>query len=335
MSNVRAPYLRTEARSGYMIMDVLLSCVVLGIFSAVTYGPRPLLIMLISCVTAMVCETVCCFLGHRPMRMAIDGSAAVTGLIVGLLMSPMVDLWVPVVGSAFAIVVAKAPFGGTGRNVFNPAAAGVALLTYCFPQQMFTYPAIESGSQLPLTMFITPGSVQTESSLANQLQAHAIPPVDYTDILLGNVTGPIGATSFLILLTLACYLMVRRTASPWVMIPYFATCALLAWIFPLSRMDPANSFLLQLGSGYILFAGVFLINDPVTTPRFWLGRMAYGVFSAGMVMLLQRVGRFEAGTCFAILLINAFAPIIDRWSWHFWYFLTHKLFTRKEVQAYE
>ena len=196
---------------------------------------------------------------------------------------------------------------------------------------MFTYPTIESGTKLPLLASLEPGSVVTEMSLAGRLQTHAVPNIDPMDILLGNFTGPIGATAFLILLTLACYLMVRRTASPWVVIPYFATCAVLAWLVPLSRMNPTNSLLLQLGSGYVVFAGVFLINDPVTTPRFWLGRFIYGVVSAGMVMLLQRVGQFEAGTCFAILMMNAFSPIIDRWSWHFWYFLTHKRHQQKEV----
>ena len=335
MSNITAPYIRTEHRANRMIWDMMLACAVLGIFSAVTYGVRPLYVMLISCLTALACEAVCCFLGHRPWRMVLDGTAATTGLVVGLLMSPMVDWWVPVVGSAFAIMVVKAPFGGTGRNVFNPAAAGIALLTYCFPTQMFTYPAIESGAHLPRTMTIEPGTVVTETSLAGQLKTHALPAMDRMDILLGNFAGPIGATAFLILLTLACYLIVRRTASPWVIIPYFATCAFLAWTIPLSDVNPSHSFLLELGSGYILFAGVFLINDPVTAPRFWLGRLFYGVLSGCMVMLLQRQGRFEAGTCFAVLLINALAPIIDRWSWHFWYFLTHKLFKRKEVEAYE
>ena len=334
MNNITAPYIRTEARANRMIWDLLLACIVLGVISTVTYGPRPLLIMLVGCLTALVCETVCCFIGRRPMRMALDGTAAITGLVVGLLMSPMVDLWVPMVGAAFAIMVAKAPFGGTGRNVFNPAAAGIALLTYCFPTQMFTYPAIESKTMLPLTMSIEPDTIRTGVSLAGQLKTHAIPAMDRMDILLGNFAGPIGATAFLILLTLACYLMVRRTTSPWVVIPYFATCALLIWNLPLSATNPGNSFLLELGSGYILFAGVFLINDPVTAPRFWLGRLFYGVLSACMVVLLQRVGRFEAGTCFAVLLMNAFAPIIDRWSWHGWYFLTHQL-RRKEVDPNE
>ena len=75
------------------------------------------------------------------------------GLIVGLVMSPMADYWVPMVGSAIAIIVAKAPFGGTGRNVFNPAAVGLAVLTFCFPEQMFTYPALSAGP-LPLEMSI-------------------------------------------------------------------------------------------------------------------------------------------------------------------------------------
>lgn len=329
MNNVRSPFLRTEARVSRMTFDMILAALVLGVFSAATYGLRTLFIMALSLATALLCETVCCLIGGRPLRMVLDGTAVVTGLTVSLLMSPMVDTWVPMVGTAFAIAVAKAPFGGTGRNVFNPAAAGVALVTYFFPQQMFTYPSVRGQQTLPLTMVLDKSEIVTEVSLAAQLKTGAIPAIDRLDILLGNYAGAIGTTAFLILLTLVCYLMVRRTVSPWVVIPYFATLTLLAWVFPLSSMNPVNSFLLQLGSGYVLFAGVFLINDPVTAPRFWLGRLVYGVLSAALIMLMQRVGRFEAGTCFAILLMNAFAPIIDRWSWHGWYRLTHR--RRKEV----
>ena len=196
---------------------------------------------------------------------------------------------------------------------------------------MFTYPSVQSQQVLPLSMILDKNEIVTEVSLAAQLKTGAIPSMDRLDILLGNYAGAIGTTAFLILLTLVCYLMVRRTVSPWVVIPYFATIALIAWLLPLSSMNPVNSFLLQLGSGYVLFAGVFLINDPVTAPRFWLGRLIYGVLSAALIMLMQRVGRFEAGTCFAILLINAFAPIIDRWSWHGWYRLTRGRRKHEEV----
>lgn len=331
MNNKYGPFIHTEARFSSMVFDMILAAVVLGIYSAATYGLRPLMVLAVSLLTAMVFEAACCLFGRRPLRMVLDGTAAITGLTVGLLMSPMVPMWVPMVGSAFAIVVAKAPFGGTGRNVFNPAAAGVALLTYCFPHRMFTYPAIQSGVSLPLEFTPNEAAIATETSLAGQLKTGATPIIDRLDILLGNFVGAIGTTAFLILLVLICYLMVRRTISPWVVLPYLATCALIAWLSPLSSMNSLNSLLLQMGSGYVLFAGVFLINDPVTAPRFWLGRLIYGILTAMMVMLLQRVGRFEAGTCFGILLMNAFSPIIDRWSWHIWYRLTRKRRTHEEV----
>ena len=334
MSNITAPHVRSEATAGKMMIDVLLAAVPLGVFSYVNYGIRPVYILLLSILSAMVCEALCCMMRRRPLRGALDGTAAVTGLLIGMMMSPMVDYWVPMVGAAFAIFVAKAPFGGTGRNVFNPAAAGVAMLTFCFPQKMFTYPAI-SSILLPTDPIIPEGTVITELSLAAQLQAGATPTQAPLHLLLGDFSGPIGATAALILLAFMGYLLVHRTISGWVVAPYLVTCLIISFLFPLTGMNPTYNTLSQLLTGYVLFAGVFLLNDPVTTPRFWLGRLFYGIFAAMLVMLMQRIGRFEAGTCYAILLMNAFAPIIDRWSWHGWYRLTRRLRIRKEVKAYE
>ena len=334
MNKIMAPHVRSDATAGKMMIDVLLAAVPLGVFSYVNYGIRPVYILLLTILSAMVCEAICCLLRRRPLRGALDGTAAVTGLLIGLMMSPMVDYWVPMVGAAFAIFVAKAPFGGTGRNVFNPAAAGVAVLTFCFPDQMFTYPAI-SHVPLPTDFTIPEGTVITELSLAAQLQAGATPTQAPLHLLLGDFSGPIGATAALILLAFIGYLLVHRTISGWVVLPYLATCLIIAWLFPLTGMNPTYNTLSQLLTGYVLFAGVFLINDPVTTPRFWLGRLFYGIVAAILVMVMQRIGRFEAGTCYAILLMNAFAPIIDRWSWHGWYRLTRRLRIRKEVKAYE
>lgn len=334
MNKRTAPHIRTDATTSKMMFDILLAVVPLGIFSFVNYGLRPICILLLSVLAAMVAEAICCFLGRRPMRAALDGTAAVTGLLIGLMMSPMVDYWVPMVASALAISVVKAPFGGTGRNVFNPAAAGVAAMTFCFPEKMFTYPAI-THTPLPLTPVIPEGTVITELSLAAQLRAGATPAQAPLHLLLGDFSGPIGGTAALILLAFVGYLLVHRTVSGWVVLPYFITCVVISWLFPLTGMNATYNTLSQLLSGYVLFAGVFLINDPVTTPRFWIGRLFYGFFAACLVMAMQRIGRFEVGTCFAILLMNAISPIIDRWSWHSWYWLTRRLRIRKEVKAYE
>lgn len=335
MSKVLAPHIRTEARSGQMMFDILLAAIPLGLFSFVNYGPRPLYILLLSMLAAIVSEALCCMVRRRPLRTVLDGSAAVTGLLIGLMMSPMVDYWVPMLGASFAIIVVKAPFGGFGRNVFNPAAAGVAILTYCFPQRMFTYPAISSVAMLPTGMSVEGAGVITELSLAAQLQAGATPTATRLQLLLGDFAGPIGGTASLILLAFVGYLLVRRTVSAWVVLPYLITCGLIAWLFPLSGPNPAYNIMAQLCAGYVLFTGVFLINDPVTTPRFWLGRLFYGIFAAILVMLLQRIGRVEAGSCFAILIMNALSPIIDRWSWHSWRWLTRLRLIRREVKAHE
>ena len=335
MSKMLAPHIRTEDRTGRMMMDVLLAAIPLGLFSFVNYGMRPVFILLLSVLAAVVTEAICCMVGRHRLRTVLDGSAAITGLLIGLVMSPMVDYWVPMLGSAFAIIVAKAPFGGTGRNVFNPAAAGIAILTYCFPLRMFTYPAISNVSNLPIGMTVADQGVITELSLAAQLRAGAAPSITRLQLLLGDFAGPIGSTASLILLAFVGYLLVRRTVSAWVVLPYLGTCALMAWLFPMTGLNPSYDIMAQLCAGYVLFTGVFLLNDPVTAPRFWLGRLFYGIIAGILVMTLQRIGRMEAGSCFAILLINALSPIIDRWSWHFWHWLTRKRRIRREVKAHE
>ena len=334
MNNGTAPHIRTDSRSGHMILDILLVMVPLLVLSAVNYGMRPVWVVLLSMVTAVVCEWLCCLLRRKSPATVLDGSALVTGGIIGLVMPPIISYWVPIVGVAFAIIVVKAPFGGYGRNVFNPAAAGIAVLSYCFPRRVFLYPAIAVTS-LPYTASLPMNAVVTESSLAAQLRAGAVPTVTPVQLLLGDFSGPIGATATLLLLAAALYLVCRRTASGWLVIPYYVTCAAIAWLFPYPGISREYSLMVQMCAGYVLFAGVFLLNDPVTTPRFWLGRLFYGVFAAVLVMLLQRIGRVEAGSCFAILIMNTVSPLIDRWCWHGLHHVKQSRRIRREVKAHE
>ncbi len=335
MNNNLAPHIRTEQKSFHMTMDVLIITAVLCVFSVFNYGMRPVYIVLLSMLTAIVSEGIACLIRRKPLSTLRDGSAAITGAIIGLVMSPMVAYWVPMVGAAFAILVAKAPFGGYGRNVFNPAAAGIAILSYCTPRRLFTYPAIGAEMQLPLTMEIGTDEVAIGTSLAAQIRSGATPTVNRLHLLLGDFVGPIGATATIILLACAAYLIIRRSASAWTILPYLITCTIIAWFTPCAGLGILHSTAAQLCAGYVLFTGVFLLNDPVTTPRFWLGRVIYGVLTGALVMLLQRVGRVEAGSCFAILIMNALSPIIDRWSYYAWRNITRMLRIRREVKAHE
>ena len=294
-----------------MAFDVLITMIPLCVFSAVYYGGRPVILVLVGMVSALLCETICCLLMRRKPTI-MDGSAAVTGCLIGALMSPISPYWLPAVAAAFAILVAKMPFGGTGRNLFNPAAAGIAFVTLCFSTQLFTYPDPGLNAPLPLNDV---SQVITGVSPATQLITGGTTVYGWNTLLLGDFPGPIGATAIAVLVTCALYLFTRRTASPLIMLPYLAVCCLCAVCFPRVAGGADISIMLELCSGYLLFCGVFLLTDPVTAPRYWLSRIVYGALAGLLVMLLRYFGRFEAGACFAVLLMNAFAPIIDRWCW--------------------
>ena len=255
---------------------------------------------------------------------AADGTAAVTGGLIGAMMSPLTPYWVPALGAAFAIVVVKMPFGGTGRNVFNPAAAGMAVVTHCFSTRLFLYP--DPSLNAPLALSGNLGKALTEMSPAAQLAGGGSPTYSWAELAIGRFPGPIGATCIAVLAACALYLFTRRTASPLITLSFLAVCALSAILFP--RLKDAawqQSVMMELCSGYLLFAGIFLLNDPVTAPRHWLGRLLYGAFAGILVMALRYFGRFEDAACFAVLLVNAFAPILDRWSWRLVHTLTKGL----------
>jgi Na+-translocating ferredoxin:NAD+ oxidoreductase RnfD subunit len=309
-----APHLRRSERGSMMGADVLIALVPLSVFSAVYYGMRPVLLVLTGLVSAVLLETFGCLLMKRRPTVA-DGSAAVTGALIGSLVSPLSPYWLPVAGAAFAIVFVKLPMGGSGRNLFNPAAVGIAGVSLCFPGFFFTYPDPGLGVPLPLADGALSGII-TQASPAAQLESGGQTLYTPTMLLLGDFPGPIGGTAIAILLACGLFLLVRRTITPYITLPYLATCALLALLFPRVSGGTAGSVMVELCSGYLLFCGIFLLNDPVTAPRHWLGRITYGVLAGIFVMLMRYFGRFEEGAAFAVLLANAFATTIDRLCWY-------------------
>ena len=317
---------QTEAASS-RCWDVLIPLIPLVVYSCVYYSSlRPLFVMLVSIVSAMLFEVIgyACQMKRPPLN---DGTAAVTGGIIGLVMSPIVPYWVPLVACGVAILVAKLPFGGRGRNLFNPAAAGLAFVTVCFPTVMFSYPA-------PDRAITNAAEAITQSSPALLLQQGATPTYSPMDIMLSNFPGPIGSV-MIILCACILYLFVRRASSPWIVLPFLATCALAAVLFPRAEGGVGTSVLLELCSGYLMIAAAFLIADPVTAPRHWLARCAYGVLAGIVVMALRHFGAFEEGACFAVLICNLFANILDRNCWKLCYHLPRWLQKKRGGAVHE
>ncbi len=306
-----APHVRLTERSAALSLDVLIALVPLCVFSFVYYGMRPVLLVLIGMGTAMLCELFSCLLMHRKPTL-LDGTAAVTGGLVGAMMSPLSPYWLPAIAAAFAILVVKMPFGGTGRNVFNPAAAGLAVVTVCFPGRLFLYPYAGQTSPLPLGDTAGVLTAQSPNALLNSGGGTSL---TWLNVLQGDFSGPIGATAIAVLLACLLYLFARHTASPLIALPYLLTCALIAVLFPRASVSAGTSVMLEMSAGVLLFSGVFLITDPVTAPRHWLARIVYGISAAVFVMLLRHFGRFECVAYFGVLLANAFSPVLDRFCW--------------------
>lgn len=123
---------------------------------------------------------------------------------------------------------------------------------------------------------------------AAQLAGGGAPAYSWTELAIGRFPGPIGATCIAVLAACALYLFTRRAASPLITLSFLAVCALSAILFP--RLKDAawqQSVMMELCSGYLLFAGIFLLNDPVTAPRYWLGRLLYGALAGLLVMALR------------------------------------------------
>ncbi len=306
-----APHVRDIRRPFYHAGGVLLCMVPLTAFSCLYYGLRPLLLVLTGIVTAMLTELLCSAISRRRPTL-IDGTAAVTGALVGAMMSPLTPFWVPVMGAAFAIGVAKVPFGGKGHNIFNPAAAGLAFCAICFPTRLFIYPDPSQSAVLPLW---DTSSVITAVSPTELLRGGGATTTDWLSLLSGDFPGPVGSAGVLILLAAALYLFSRRSSSPIIVVSYLASCAIGAALFPRADVSAATSVQLELCTGLLLFAGVFLLCDPVTAPRFWLARVVYGVGAGMLVITLRWYGRFESCEFFAVLLVNSFSPLLDRTCW--------------------
>ena len=320
-----APHIRDTPRPFYQTGGVLLCMIPLVLFSCLYYGIRPLLLVLTGMAAALLVELLCCVAGHRRPSLG-DGTAAVTGALIGAMMSPITPFWVPAMGAAFAIGVAKMPFGGIGHNIFNPAAAGLAFCTICFPTRLFVYPDPSQSEALPLW---DTSSVITAVSPTAQLNAGGSTSVGWLSLLSGDFPGPIGAAGVLILVASAVYLFVRRSASPCIVLPYLAVCAIGAALFPRAAVTAGLSVQLELCTGLLLFTGVFMLSDPVTAPRFWVARIVYGVIAGVLVILLRHYGRFECCEFFAVLLVNSFSPVLDRTCWS----LVHRIQKRKERAA--
>jgi electron transport complex protein RnfD len=304
------PHIRSRETNSTIMFDAIIAMLPLYAMATYFYGVRALVLGLVGLLTAMLTDSLCVGLGGKIPNLR-DLSAPVTGLIIPLLMPASVRYSIVVVAVIFGIVVAKHPFGGTGENIFNPAATGMAFAIICWPTEVFTYPI--PFSRLPL-MITADTVVKTTASPGATLALGGLPTSDLLDLLLGNVAGPMGAANILVLLTCLLYLAVRRVVRAEVTLSFLAGAALTALLFP--RAAGATAVLYELMSGMLLFGAIFMVNDPVTSPKRHIPMMVYGAVTGIASIVFRHLGSFEESFFFALLVMNSTVWLLDLWGEH-------------------
>jgi electron transport complex protein RnfD len=297
------------------MLFVLISLAPVTIFGIVLFGLPALLTVLTAVVSAMAAEAVFRKIIGQDIR-AGDLSAAVTGLLLALILPPSTPLWMTALGSIFAIVVAKEFFGGLGANVFNPALIGRAFLLMSFPAAITAWhnpPGFGTAltdavsAVTPLNILKLGGSV---ADVGNGLAASGLTSTGgYGDLIrtmfLGYRSGCIGESSILLILAGMAFLLITRT------IDFRAPFTMLAATVLFSLVLGDDPLFALLGGG-VFFGAVFMATDYVSAPITASGKYIFGLGAGIITVLIRKWGNYPEGVTYAILIMNAVTPFLNR-----------------------
>lgn len=311
---------RWTARSTQAIMlDVVIALVPAMLAAGYFFRLRALVLIAVCTVSAVVSEFVCNLLRKKPNSLG-DLSAVVTGIIFALSIPPALPVWTAVIGSCFSIIIGKMVFGGLGANIFNPAMAGRAFITAGFGALMTTWtvpatidpqmPVISAESTVDARTQATPLAYSKEA-IKSEEGGPAV-SAQWKAAFWGHIGGCLGETSAFALLIGGLYLLIRRSIS-W-QIPAAIIISVTAFAFILHLANPKANMtpLAHLTTGGLMICAFFIATDPVSSPLTTMGRWIFGFSVGAIVMLIRVVGAYPEGVMYAVLLMNAATPLIDR-----------------------
>ncbi len=333
-----SPHLHAKTDTASIMWSVSIALTPAVLWGVYVFGIRSLLVLGVSIITAMVCEY---FLGRLYKESTLwDGSAFLTGLLVGMNMSPSIPLFIPCIASVFAIFVAKWVFGGLGANWANPALSGRIFVFFSFttPMSSFVAPrtlasvlpdALSSATPLSLSKTaVSGGTLGLDGSsllssmgypatdLAQNISAMTGISAFTIDTFLGNVAGCIGEVSSLALLIGGIYLLARQIITWHIPVTYLLSTALLSWMFggiPSGLGLFGGSFLSSMFSGGLMLGAIFMATDYVTSPISHKGQFVYAIGCGFFTFLFRYFGSMPEAVSVSILLMNIFTPMIDRY----------------------
>lgn len=282
--------------------------------SLIFFGLGAAIVLVTSVLSCVFFEwAISRFLLHKQQLTITDGSAALTGLLLGFNLPSNLPVWIIIIGALVAIGVGKMTFGGLGCNPFNPALVGRVFLLISFPVQMTTWPLPgQLTSYLDAQTGATPLAVMKEAVKTGDTSVLEKLPNAF-DMLLGQMGGSLGEVSALAILIGLVYMLMRKIITWHIPVSILLTVLVLSGLLHLynpAYADPVNTLL----SGGLLLGACFMATDYVTSPMTPRGQIIYGIGIGAITVIIRTFGAYPEGMSFAILIMNAFTPLINTYN---------------------
>ncbi len=304
----------------YLVIATLMPAVT---FSVVLFGPRMIVLYSVGIAAAVATEVLTKLARKKNWRSATDGSAIITGILLVMTLPPTISYVAVTVGAIIAIFIGKEVFGGLGSNIFNPALVGRAFLAAAYPVAMTTW----TDSRRVLDFLPrTADALSAATPLTAAKSDHVLTPI--LNMLFGQTAGSVGETSALLLMVGGVVLIGLELIRWPLVLSFLGTVFLLGELFHL--IDPAvyPSGLFHLLSGGMALGAFYMATDLVTSPYTDKGGIVFGVGTGFLVIVIRLFGGYPEGVMYSILLMNAVAPIINR-------FFNSKVFGRGHLSKGE
>jgi len=330
---IAGPYAHAPVSIRRTMALVMLALAPATLFGLYQFGWPAIALFVVTVAAAVGFEAAALSVAGRPLLPFLgDGSAVLTGWILALSLPPWAPWWIGLVGSFIAIVIAKQVFGGLGQNLFNPAMVARVALLISFPVEMTRFapphalgshdsPDLASG--LAVTFGGLPLDAMTSASILGHVRTELGRGLDLGGVLadayhplqsaLGTVAGSMGETSALLLLLGGLYLLTVRIITWHTPVAMLGALALLATLMHLYDAQHYPGAIYHLLSGGALLGAFFIATDPVTSPVSVRGQLVFGAGLGVLVYVIRTWTGYPEGVAFAVMLMNAATPAIDRY----------------------
>ncbi len=290
-----SPHIKSQLTTAKIMGDVVIALIPACIAAVYFFGISSLLIIALCVASAVGCEWAIQRFTKQKVTIN-DLSAVVTGVLLALNLPPNAPWYIPVFGSAFAIIIVKQCFGGLGNNFMNPALAARCFLLISFPVAMTTF----------FTPFFGVDAVASATPLAAFKAGAEVPGI--ADLFLGNVGGSIGETSALALIIGGVYLLIKKVIKITIPLSYMATVA----VFALCTGGGLQSVGFHLFAGGLMLGAWFMATDYVSSPQNTVAQIIFGVGCGVITMVVRTWGGYPEGVSFSILFMNLLTPLLNR-----------------------